>query len=180
VLEKGQAKIEASMQAALGPAHAHLTPVYSMLLGLCTHDFAVLRGAFGGPKRVLFSDAYSKNYMVSVLDYGDGCRCVFEGGISTNLLLWDENMTVYGKNRNVSIVFPNPYVKYAPTRVLIEENADGSPVYKDIPVSYDEAFRREWQHFYDCIQQDREPRTNAADALADVELAIEMVKAVRV
>ncbi len=180
VLKSGQEKVESSMRAALGPAHAHLWGTYSMLLGLCSHDFAVLRGAFGAPQRVLYSDAYSKSFMVSVFDYGDGMRCVFEGGLSMDLLAWDESFTAYGKNRNVNIKFPNPYVKYAPTVVTVDENLDGSAVTREIPVSYDEAFRREWQHFYDCIQEKREPLTNAADAKADVELAIEMLKAVRV
>jgi predicted dehydrogenase len=180
VLAQGQAKVKASMEAALGPQHAHLSPFYSMLLGLCSHDFAILRGAFGAPKAVLYSDAFAKNFMVSVLDYGEGCRCVFDGGFSTDLLLWDESLTAYGRDRNVSIIFPNPYVKYAPTLVSIQENLDGSPVYKEIPVSFDEAFRREWLHFYDCIIEGKEPRTNVTDAKADVELAIEMVRAVKV
>lgn len=180
VLADGQSKIEASMREALGPSHAHLTGVYSMLLGLCTHDITVLRGVFGAPKGVLSSEAYSKNYIVSVLDYGNDCRCVFEGGLSTTLFEWDEYMTAYGKDRNVSIIFPNPYVKYAPTLVTIHENLDGSPVIKEIPVSNQEPFRREWLHFYECIESDKEPRTNAVDALADVELSIEMVRAVRV
>ena len=180
LLSEGQAKIDASMEAALGPSHAHLKDVYSMLLGLCTHDFAVLRGAFGGPKAILFSDAHSRNYMVSVLDYGAGCRCVFEGGINTSLEMWDESFTAFSKTRNVSVIFPNPYVKYAPTLVTIQENQDGSPISKEIPVSHHEAFRNEWLHFYECIEHNREPLTNAADAKADVELAIEMVRAVRV
>ena len=118
--------------------------------------------------------------MLSVFDYGDNRRCVFEGGIATDLLWWDEQLTAYGRNRIVSIVFPNPYVKYAPTVVNVQENQNGSPVFKEIPVSYHEAFRREWLDFYDCIQNDQEPRANATDAKADVELAVEMVRAVHV
>jgi predicted dehydrogenase len=180
VLAQGQAKIDASMKAALGPSHAHLTSVYSMLLGLCTHDLAVLRGAFGPPQAVLYSNAFSKNYIISVLDYGDKCQCIFEGGLSTDLLSWDERLTAFGRNRIVDIVFPNPYVKYASTLVTIQENEDGAPVFKQLPVSYQEAFRREWLHFYECIEEDREPLTNALDARDDVELAIEMIRAVRV
>jgi predicted dehydrogenase len=69
-------------------------------------------------------------------------------------------------------------VPYAPTVVTIRENEDGSPVRKEIPVSHQEAFRREWLHFFDCVRQGRQPRTSLADGRADIELAIEMIRAV--
>ena len=80
----------------------------------------------------------------------------------------------------ISIAFPNPYVKYAPTTVTIDCNEDGAPVRKVVPASNEEAFRLEWLHFYDCIQNDCEVRTNGADANADVELAVEMIRAIKV
>ena len=53
----------------------------------------------------------------------------------------------------VEITFPNPYVPYAPTVVTIRANEAGSPVRKEIPVSHQEAFRREWLHFFDCVRE---------------------------
>jgi hypothetical protein len=53
-------------------------------------------------------------------------------------------------------------------------------VRKEIPVSHQEAFRREWQHFFECVRDGVRPRTNLADARADIELAIEMVRAIPV
>ena len=180
LLAEGAANITAKSAAALGPSHAHFSDLYNMLLMLSSHDLAILRGAFGAPEGVLFSDAISPSELLSVLDYGHQRRCIFEAGVWPDYLWWDEQLTAYGKNETISITFPNPYVKYAPTAVTILENDGGVPVRREIPASNEEAFRLEWLHFYDCIQHDLEVRTTGADATADVELAVEMIRAIRV
>ena len=179
-LDAGAARIAAKSKAALGASHAHFSGLYNMLLMLSSHDLTILRGAFGAAEGVLFSDAISPSEILSVLDFGPQRRCVFEAGVWPDYLWWDEQLTAYGKSETVSIVFPNPYVKYAPTTVTIQQNEAGAPVTKVVPASHEEAFRLEWLHFYECIQEDREARTNGADANADVELAVEMIRAIRV
>ena len=178
-LQQGQAQIAAKSKAALGTSHAHLSELYEMLLMLSSHDLTILRGAFGAAEGVLYSDAISPTELLTVLDFGHQRRCVFECGVWPDYLWWDEQLTAYGKNETISIGFPNPYVKYAPTTVTIQANEDGAPVQKVIPASNEEAFRLEWLHFYDCIQHDLEVRTSGADANADVELAVEMIRAIR-
>ncbi len=180
VLDAGAAALAAKSEAALGESHAHLAGLYNMLLMLSSHDLTILRGAFGAPEGVLYSDAISPTEILSVLDYGGQRRCVFEAGVWPEYLWWDEQLTAYGKHETISIAFPNPYVKYAPTTVTIQANEDGSPMRKVVPASHEEAFRLEWLHFYDCIREDLPVRTNGADANADVELAVEMIRAIRV
>jgi predicted dehydrogenase len=180
LLAERQAIIDAAMQDAVGTGHAHLAGLYGMVLMLASHDLAILRGAFGAPAGVRYSDAVSPVEIISVLDYGVGRRCVFEAGVGSEQLWWDEQLSAYGKHEFVEIAFPNPYVPYAPTVVTIRENEAGSPIRKEIPVSHQEAFRREWQHFADCVRDGRPPRTNLSDARADIELAIEMIRAIPV
>ena len=170
--------IQATQREALGPDHAHLSGLFEMLLMLGSHDLTILRGAFGAPAAVRYSDAVSPTQLLSVLEYGPGCRCVFEAGIGSEALWWDEHLAAYGTHEMVEITFPNPYVPYAPTVVTIRENEVGSPVRKEIPVSHQEAFRREWLHFFDCVREGRQPRTSLADARADIALAIEMIRAI--
>lgn len=179
LLAAGQESIAAKSKRALGPGHAHLSDLYDMLLMLSSHDLTILRGAFGAAEGVLYSDAVSASEILSVLDFGHQRRCVFEAGVWPDYLWWDETMTAYGKKETISIDFPNPYVKYAPTTVTILENDNGVPARKEIPASNEEAFRLEWLHFYECIQNDLEVRTTGADANADVELAVEMIRAIR-
>jgi predicted dehydrogenase len=170
--------IQATLREALGPDHAHLSGLFEMLLMLGSHDLTILRGAFGAPSGVRYSDAVSPTQLLSVLDYGPGCRCVFEVGVGSKALWWDEHLAAYGTHEMIEITFPNPYVPYAPTVVTIRENEAGSPVRKEIPVSHQEAFRREWLHFFDCVREGRQPRTSLADARADIALAIEMIRTI--
>ena len=180
VIAERKAAIAATQRDALGPTHADFCGLYSMLLMLASHDLTILRGAFGSPAGVLYSDAVSETELLSVLDYGPGCRCVFEAGVGSRTLWWDEQMTAYGLDQIVEIAFPNPYVPYAPTVVTIRANEDGDPVRKEIPVSHQEAFRREWLHFHECVRHGLQPRTSLADARADIELAIAMIRTITV
>ncbi len=171
---------ERVLRDAVGPDHGHLAGLYFTLLLLASHDLAILRGTFGPPKRVLYSDAISPTELLAVLDYGEGRRCVFEIGVGSRHLWWDEQLAAYGRDQVITITFPNPYVPYAPTVVTIQENEAGAPVRKEIPVSHQEAIRREWQHFFDCVRHGEQPRTTLAEARADVALAIEMIRAIPV
>ncbi|HMD90445.1 MAG TPA: hypothetical protein VKF38_14890 [Anaerolineaceae bacterium] len=49
-------------------------------------------------------------------------------------------------------------------------------VTKQILVSYDEAFKREWRHFYDCIINDKEPITNGEKGRRDIAFLIGLLK----
>ncbi|MBM3190876.1 MAG: hypothetical protein FJZ90_19430 [Chloroflexi bacterium] len=62
----------------------------------------------------------------------------------------------------------------------MEETEDGAMVEKDVRASYDEAFRREWQHFDHCVTERREPITSGEQGRADVALLLDIIKAVRV
>ena len=179
LLDAGWAQIWDRMKSALGGGHAYLSYPLFILLMLCSHDLAVLRGVFGAPRGVLFSDAFSAKEMLSVLDYGPEKRCVFEAGVWPSTTWWDESLTAYGKTETVQIAFSNPWLKNAASVVTVWETRDGMPVRSEIPVSHQEKFRREWLHFYDCLQTGAEPLTDGAGARADVELAVEMVRAVR-
>jgi predicted dehydrogenase len=176
--ERRGRRVEDSMRRALGPEHEHLIEVYYEMLMSGSHDLTVLRGILGQAKCVLHSELLEPAGIVSVLDYGDGRKCVYEAALMTGYTWWDQNVSVYGDGSSVSIEFPNPFIRYAPSVVTVRRTEGTTPVMTEIPVSYDEAFRREWLHFADCVRSDREPRTNGNDAKADVELALAMVRAI--
>jgi len=67
-------------------------------------------------------------------------------------------------------------LKNAATEIIVEMNEGSSAVRKRILTSYDEAFKREWRHFYDCVRHDREPRTNGEMAREDLEFAVKLMK----
>jgi hypothetical protein len=59
--------IQATQREALGPDHAHLSGLFEMLLMLGSHDLTILRGAFGAPAAVRYSDAVSPTQLLSVV-----------------------------------------------------------------------------------------------------------------
>jgi predicted dehydrogenase len=108
---------------------------------------------------------------------------VIEGALLIARREWDERFEVYGDKRRLSVEFPFPYVKNVQTIVRINEQDDldmKANVDKTIYASYDEAFKREWRHFYECIIDDKTPITNSQKARNDIELSINIIKAVKI
>jgi predicted dehydrogenase len=174
-----QAETSARLAAGVGSDDPALVRAYGMMLGLSSHDMTVLRGAFGDPLAIRHAEILSGGQIIlAVLEYPNDVRCVWEiGNIPQATRSWfDEEMTVYGSAQTVTIEFPNPYVRYVPSRVHVHE-MDGTAHTSNIVVtSFDEAFRREWQHFYECVTTGAAPRTSAADGLRDIEILRAIVR----
>jgi hypothetical protein len=77
----------------------------------------------------------------------------------------------------VEFRFPFPYLKNAGTVVKISHNDESHSVEKRVVTSFDEAFKREWRHFYDCIVSDTILRTPQEGAREDVRFLGELLKA---
>ena len=93
---------------------------------------------------------------------------------------WDESLSAYGGEETIRVQFPFPYLHNAATTVHVtERGADGEFTEQTVVAGYDEAFRREWKHFYECVTQDRQPRTSGEEARADVAMLADMVRKVR-
>lgn len=165
------------MEVALGEGHADsVYRAYALVAGLASHDITILRGAFGSPAAVKHTELWDGgNYILSTFDYGDDRRCVFEIG-TTAKKEFDEELAAFGRHGTVHIRFPSPYVKYAPTLVETTEQEGDVLVQRTITASYEESFRRELEHFHECITTGRTPETSGRDGLEDVRLQIEIVR----
>jgi len=182
------------MQDAIGSDDKDLNWCYLMLLYLCSHDLAILRGMFGGPRGVKSAllNARGKSFH-ALLVYGDGMSGVFEFG-EFEIKKFDEELAVYSKTEVLKVHFPSPYIPYAATEVEVWEaegpGRDARPGRPDLPsgpagqglkvsritVSYDEAFRRELHHFAHCVRTGEKPRTTPEDGRDDVRLCIDMLR----
>lgn len=154
---------------------------YSTYLYLLTHDLILLQEAFGRPTEIVYSDVYNDNNILAVLEFGEGIRCVVEGGLLNDRREWDERFEVFDNSKRIAVKFPFPYIKNAQTTVFINEQDDRDKmanVDKTINVSYDEAFKREWRHFYECIKMDRAPITNPKKASNDIELCGNIINSI--
>jgi hypothetical protein len=77
VLTAGRDAVARRVEAALGADHAGYRDLYFLLLGLSSHDLAIMRGAFGTPNRVVHAQQTGPNQLLAVLDYG-GVPCLFD------------------------------------------------------------------------------------------------------
>jgi len=174
-----QAENNARMAAGIGSDDPQLIRAYGMMLGLSSHDMTVLRGAFGDPVSIRHAEVLADGQIIlAVLEYANDVRCVWEiGNLPQATRNWfDEELTVYGGAQTVSIQFPNPYVRYARSHVHVQAMDGAAHTSNTIVSSFDEAFRREWQHFHDCVTTGAAPRTGATDALRDIEILRAIVR----
>lgn len=180
VIEEGDKKNREAKISEIGEERAHLLNSYDLICGLSSHDTILMRHAFGYPK-VLFATVPKPGFVTAVLDFDKGFSCVFESGLVMNRRSWDESLWVYSSECNLSLHFPWPYLKNAPTVVRLNENEDGTMVNYDreVVASYDESYRREWQHFYECVTTGRTPYTAGEDARMDIRLASDIIKMVK-
>jgi predicted dehydrogenase len=174
-----QAERQAQLAAGLGYDDPALVGAYAIMLGLSSHDMTVLRGAFGDPIAVRYAEVSAGGQIVlAVLEYPGDMRCIWEiGNLPQATRNWfDEELAIYGSAQTVKVQFPNPYVRYAPTIVRIQEMDGAAHAERTVRVSYEESFRREWQHFHHCATTGTPPRTGAADGLRDVEILRAIVR----
>lgn len=164
------------MLADLGTDRADLLEAYEIMIHLCIHDINALHGFCGLPDQVVEARLYDDTFVVALMEYRNGIRCMWETGNLVSLVDWDERIKVWGPECRLEIRFPFPYLMNAATELIIEENESTSAVRKRIVASYDEAFKREWRHFYDCVQNNLEPRTTGEEARADLEFALELMR----
>jgi predicted dehydrogenase len=170
---------QARLVAGLGLDRPDLVLAYAIMLGLSSHDMTILRGAFGDPVAVRYAEVLAGGTIVlAVLEYPGDVRCVWEiGNIPQATRTWfDEELTVFGAAQTITVQFPNPYVRYAPTLVRVREMDGAAQSERAVTASFDEAFRREWRHFHHCVTSGAAPLTGAADGLRDVELLRAIVR----
>lgn len=175
--EKAFQNERVKMQKAIGESHASYIDAYSNLLYLLIHDLILVNSTFGLPDKVLFTEIYNQSSIISVMKYGEHMRCVLEGGLVLDRRDWDEHFVVFGDNKRVEIDFPFPYAKNLPSIVRVNEQDGKANMEKEVVTSYDEAFKQEWQHFYECIIKDQEPITNGVNSRREIELIISIIKA---
>ncbi len=177
VLREANAENQREMLEDIGPTRTDLLDAHDIMIHLCIHDINALHGLYGLPQKIVTANLFDGNFVTALMEYDNGIHLVWESGNLISLVDWDEQIQFYGSNRFLELNFPFPYLKNAATELNVRENAGSSAVRKQIIASYDEAFRREWQHFYDCIINDKQPLTSAEIGREDLAFAVELTKA---
>lgn len=179
VFAAGKDDCNRAMLEEIGADRAHLLPAYSLLLGVFCHDGILLRHLFGEDLEILYTDV-QEGFTTSLLRAGK-VRILLESGLVPTRPIWDEYLEVYSPTENLRLDFPWPYLKNAPAKLTICDNVPGTNMAREsvICTSFEEAYRSEWKHFYDCLEKDQQPLTSGRDAVKDIELMSRVIRAAR-
>jgi predicted dehydrogenase len=169
----------ARVTAAIGTGDPALRYAYRhSLLDSMIHDINLMRGLLGEPKGLRFAHVAPADVSL-VLEFPETMAAMHWVNLLDGVALYRQEFSFFSPPRRASLVFPSPFLRSAPTELVLEGGSlESSDSWRTVEtVSYESGFKRELIEFYDCVTQDREPRTTAADAVRDVALCQAIIAA---
>ena len=132
------------------------------------HDINALRGLLGEPEKVVSAHVWRGGFAQSSLTR-------FRGEVAVNLTWvmipglrhYEERLRFVGPHERVTLTFPSPYLRHAPSPLEIERMDGSELVIERRTVSYEEAFRAELHAFHRCVATGEPPSPSVDDAVAD-------------
>jgi predicted dehydrogenase len=168
-----RAESQALIDEALGADHhPWLNRAFpDFILGSMVHDLNALRGLFGEPAEVLYTDFWDGgDCITTILRYDPDVRVQYSWTFLRDVRHYDETLSFYGTGARLHVKFPSPFLMNEPTLIVTEGMEDDVAWERTATASYEEAFKEELRHFYDCITTGQRPRTDGLDGRRDVEL----------
>ena len=161
----------ARITAAIGEADALTRRAYHLvLLDSMVHEVNAVRGLLGEPDALEFADI-SEHGLNLALRFGD-LRCLIAWVDLPGIARYSMDFALYAPRRRLTLSFPSPFLRSAPTLLTVEDGEAGAPRSRrtDEIVSYEESFKQELRHFHACVTGGRVPITSGHDALRDIAL----------
>jgi predicted dehydrogenase len=139
-----------------------------MLWQSLIHDINALRGVLGEPERVLSSSVWNEGMAQhSLTQFPRGVRTSMSWISLPGVKHYEERLRFVSPNLRVTLVFPSPYLRHAPTKLEVERMDGEALVVEDRVVSFDEAFRAEVHHFRESVLAGRAPAIGVDEAVND-------------
>jgi predicted dehydrogenase len=202
VREQGRTEHEAAVVASLGETAAPAQRrVFSGMMGSSIHDIYALNGLLGRPEEIVASETWDGGRCWSaIFRYPNGVRVNYAWIDVRQVREFTQEFACFGVDTRVTITFPSPFLKSAPTIVRVQGaepapeepapygRASGEPGWQDpgpahwekrVTASHEEAFKREWIHFHACITRGVEPLVGAEEAREDTKFVVEWARATR-
>jgi predicted dehydrogenase len=162
-------EIKPGLDATLRPgATDHERVAALMLWQSLIHDVNALRGVLGEPERLLSSTTWNEGMAQhSLTEFKNHVRVSMSWISLPGVRHYEERLRFVSPNLRVTLVFPSPYLRHAPTKLEIERMDGEALVVEDRVVSYEEAFRAEVHHFRERVLGGRPPRLGVDEAVND-------------
>jgi predicted dehydrogenase len=175
--EERWARGSALVEEALGPVEPVLGGVYRLLCGLGSHDLSAMRELLGRPKGVASARQWRDGgYIAALLDYGDYVA-VYETGVDEQVR-FDAHIEVYGPSAQMRVQYDTPYIRHFPTTLVVTET-DGEALKETVVRPHlKDPYTHELEHFHAAVSGEVEVKTTPEDYVEDMELFIEIIRAI--
>lgn len=180
LLERLRAESEASIIAAIGDVDPALRRIYhAVLLDTLVHELNAVRGLLGEPDRLDYVDLRETTVSL-MLRFGDlpvAIHWIDLPGIAR----YEMDFALYAPDRRISLSFPSPFLRSAPTVIAIEAGDPGaarSSASEEV-TSYESGFKRELMAFHDAIVDGAPVATPGRDAMRDIALCEAIIACAR-
>lgn len=177
LVDTWRAATETSITLAIGEATPFLRRIFhGVLLDTLVHEINTVRGALGEPDRLDAVDLRDNSVSIT-LSYG-GVPVVIHWLDLPDIARYSMEFAFYGPDRRVTLDFPSPFLRNAPTMLDIEGGTIGGSRswHTEEITSYDSAFKRELLAFRDAIVTGEAPPTDATDGLRDLALCEAIIR----
>ncbi len=146
------------------------------LLDSMVHEFNLARALLGEPSAVEFASIRPEG-VTAVMSFGP-VQSVFSWVDLPGIARYRQEISLLAPGRRLHLRFPSPYLRNAPTSLVLEEGEVGGIRSWETSetVSFEGSFERELIEFHASIVEDREPRTPGVDGLRDVALCAAVVR----
>jgi predicted dehydrogenase len=172
------ARRAALVREAIGEQPEEIGWTYGLLCGLGSHDLSAMRELIGRPLGVSAARMWGGGgYVVALLDYG-GFMVTYETGVDDQLR-FDAHIEVYGASGTLKVQYDTPYVRHFPTTLEVEQTVGDSYERTVIRPHLKDPYTHELEYFHDCVTTGRTPKTTPEDYVQDMELFVEIIRALR-
>ncbi len=170
----------ARITAAIGHGDALSRRAYHLvLLDSMVHEFNAVRGVLGEPDRLEYANI-GETGLTAILRFG-AAECVITWVDLPGIARYQMDFSLYAPERRLTLKFPSPFLRSAPTLLVLEggETDSARAWASEETTAFAESFCRELVHFHECIATGARPITSAHDALRDIALCQSIVAAHR-
>lgn len=182
VVERLRAETDEQIAAAIGARATDFERrIYrGRLLDSLIHELNALRGLFGEPDRLDYADLREDSLTV-MLSFGSLPVAIHWVLLAPGITRYQMEFAVIAAERRLTLAFPSPYLRDAPTLLHVEEGEPGSPGSRSTAeiTAFESSFKRELVAFHEAVTTGTQPTTNGADSLPDVALCQAIIEAHR-
>jgi predicted dehydrogenase len=174
---KWRVETDKSITKAIGTQNEFLRKTYHLvLLDTLVHEINTVRASLGEPDVLEYVDINESS--MNVFFRFNGVPVIISWMDLPGITKYGMEFAYFGPEKRVTLTFPSPFLRSAPTMLDIEGGEVGTPrSWKTEEVtSYESAFKQELIELYGCIVEKRKPRTTATDAIHDLAICQNIIK----